>query len=547
MSKVANLEQSWEAFDPWLPVTAVQDVWSQWRGEGDAMMPQPLPDPLGSIVKRYREQDLQLSQTDLAWLADVSRGTISNLETGKVTPDERTWYRIRTALALPRISPDEIRSGAVPRPVIPVDAVQGILAAILGIRSRNPEVGQTVVTRWRRLVGKLTHDDGRLWPEMNSELTWLGRDVALMAPPEKIPAIHNALQGWGWVSGQHIQTELTAPSTSAESLDQVQQLVDTLTSSVDDMAAQLRVFRDVSQGFERLPAGIKDLLARGLVVDYDINYPEKVPGVSIIGLVIVNEDASAQALRKDVRDASRRWSTILKVAKYIYENLASDRDPQDIVDAVGYGLRAQDSGETDELRRGAGRGDPVAMYRLGKLLKKSGRIDEAEHWFRRAADDDHPGALFNLGKLFQERGQRDKAEVWFRRAAEAGHPDALFSLWRLVQESGRKEEAERWLRRAADAGHPDALFSLAKLVQESGRTDDANHWLRLAADAGHRDALYSLGKLVQESGQTDEAERFLRRAAAAGHSGALNSFEIMLYEKRQAGSASARQQPSAPD
>jgi TPR repeat protein/DNA-binding XRE family transcriptional regulator len=511
------------------------------------MTPQPSLDALGSIVKRYREQDLQVSQADLAWLAEVSRGTISNLETGRVTPDERTWYRIRTALALPRISPDEVQSGAMLVPVISVEALQGIIAAILAIRSRNPEVGYTVAGRWRSLVGKLTQDNDRLSPETDSELTWLARDVALMAPPQRLSAIRSAIQGWGWASEHQIPTEGSAPPRSSDGLDQVQQLFDTLASSVNDMAAQLRVLRGESQGFERLPVGIKNLLINGLVVDYDINHLEKVPAVSIIGLVIVNEDESSQALQRDAREASRRWSTVLRVAKYIYENLAPDRDPQEILDAVEYGLRTLDSNEVGQLRLQANGGEPMAMFKLGRLLKKSGRTDEAEQWFRRAADYDHPGALFNLGRLFHESGQLDKAEAWFRRAAEAGHPDAMLSLWELVRASGRTEEAERWLRCAADTGHPNALFKFALLVQESGRTEEAQHWLRLAADAGNRDALFRLGKMVQESGQTDEAERWLRRAAAAGHSGALNTFEIMLYEKRRAESISRKSRPPVTD
>lgn len=83
------------------------------RREGDVVTQLPSPDLLGSVVKRYREQEFQLTQSDFAWLAGVSRGTIYNLETGKGTPDERTWYRIRTAVALPSASLAQARDGIV--------------------------------------------------------------------------------------------------------------------------------------------------------------------------------------------------------------------------------------------------------------------------------------------------------------------------------------------------------------------------------------------------------------------------------------------------
>ena len=497
------------------------------------MTQQPPPDLLGSVVKRYREQDLQLSQVDLAWLAAVSRGTISNLETGRVTPDERTWHRIRTAMALPPTAIGRSGTGTVPRPVIAADAVQGIVAAILAIRDRDPEIGRSAAERWRRLVGRLSHDDGQGWPEANSELTWLARDIALMAPPGKLPVIHNALRDRGWLSANQVSTIAVTASPSQEAPPRVQERFSELTSSVNDIAAQLRAYRDEAQGFERLPARVQDLLIQGLVADYDINIPETMPGISIVSLIVINENELSPARRKDVREATHRWSSILNLARYIMERLAPDRDPREIIHAVEYGLRMQASTELDKLRQQARGGHTAAMYNLGKLLRKTGRLDEAEVWLRRAADGGHPGALFNLGMLVDESGRPDEAELWLRRAAEAGHTEALVSLWKLHLENGRPQDAEVWLRRAGEAGHRDAMFSIWKLEQESGRAEEANVWLRRAAEAGHPRALFTLGNQVRENGRAEEAVKLLRRAAEAGHSGAMSTFEIMLYERRQ--------------
>jgi DNA-binding XRE family transcriptional regulator len=521
----------------------------QTRGRGDAregeiMTQQLSPDLLGSVVKRYREQDLQLSQADLAWLAGVSRGTISNLETGRVNPDERTWHRIRTALALPQTALRADGTDGAARPIMPEDAVQGIITAILAIRDRNPEVGRSAADRWRRLVGKLTFDDGQGWPEANAEIAWLARDVARMAPPGKIQSIHDALRNWGWAAGDQISiaapTQPTQPpQAESESLHQMREQFSALTSSVNDMAAQIRTYREETQGFGRLPPRVQDLLAKGLVVDYEINNLETVPGVSTVSIIIINEEGSPPTQRNDIRRATHRWTTILKIAVYIVEHLAPNREPREIINAIEYGLRAQASTEVDKLRQQARGGQTVAMYSLGKLLRRSGRPDEAEVWLRRAADVGHPGAQFNLGKLVEESGRPDEAEGWLRRAADADHPDAPFSLWKLNIENGRPREAEVWLRRAADAGHRDAMFSLWKLKQENGGAGEAEVWLRRAADAGHPRAQFILGNLVRESGKSQEAVDLLRRAAEAGDSGAMSTVEIMLYERRlQMGSVS---------
>jgi len=438
----------------WRAVTAAKG----WHSEGEraAMTQGPLPDLLGSMVKRYREQDLQLSQADLAWLAAVSRGTISNVETGKVTPDERTWHRIRTALALADTSAEEIRGGVGVRPVISADAVQGIVAAILAIRSRNRTFGEMAARRWRELVGRLTHGDTPPWPVMNSELAWLARDVIPMAPPESIPTIHSALRDWGWVSGDYLPLERGAPQSAVDSHAQAQAPFDALTSLVNDIAAQLRDIDGKVQGFGRLPADVQELLTRGLVVGYEIDHPAGVPGAAIIDFVVVDE-AESLSSRKEAHDAMQRWSTIFMTARHIFDTLAPDRDPRDILDAVKYALRTQATSEADKVREKARLGHPEAMYDLGKRLRKSGRPDEAEHWLRRAAEAGHPGAWFNLARLLQESERPDEAKRWLERAADAGNSDALFHLAELKQQRGRTEEADRLLRRAAEAGHSGAI------------------------------------------------------------------------------------------
>jgi tetratricopeptide (TPR) repeat protein/DNA-binding XRE family transcriptional regulator len=452
-------------------------------------MTEPLADVLGPVLRSYREQDLQLSQADLAWLADVSRGTISNLETGKVTPDDRTWHRIRTVLALPTVSPAGIRSRADVKPMIPADAVQGIIEAILNIRRRDVQVGSVVAERWRRLVSVMGHRNGPLEPETASELAWLAGEVAMQAPPFRLAAIHDALRSWGWTTDDQAPIVATATSSKPRDPYQLNSLIDALTSSINRMAAQQQMFRTAAQGFERLPVRVQDLLTRGLVVDWDVDRYDAAPNVAVVDLVLVDEHEAPSDAKNDVHEVIRRWGEILLLARYIFDNLAPDLKPQEIIGALERGLQIPARDEESSLWQRAHRGDPAAMYDLGKLLLQRRQTEDAEHWLRKAAEVGHSSAMLNLGRLVRDRGHVGDAEHWFRLSAEAGHPGARYDLGQLLLATGRTDEAERWLRDAAEAGNPKALYSLGMLVKERGRADEAEQWLLKAAEAGHSGAI----------------------------------------------------------
>jgi tetratricopeptide (TPR) repeat protein/DNA-binding XRE family transcriptional regulator len=495
---------------------------------------QPSPDLLGTVVRRYREEELQLSQTDFAWLAGVSRGTISNLETGRVTPDERTWHRIRTVLALPPVSLAQARDGVAAPPVISGEALRGIVSAILAIRDRDPDVGRKTAERWRRLVIKMTREDAQARQGVSSELTWLANDVAPMAP-DRLTVIHDALAGWGRTPWPTPLEGAVLRPAAPEGFHQVQQLVE----AMDNLTEELRACRERVQGFERLPERVQDLLTRGFVVQYDLNRPDAAPGMTNINLIVANEANPSVATQQQVHDAARRWSAVVAVATHIIEKQAPQLSPEEIIRALKSGLDAQSPVEVRRLLPRARGGDPAAMYDLARVLRKSGRPDEAELWLRRAAEVGHPGALYNLGNLAYEDGRRDEAERFLRSAAHAGHPDAMYQLWSLLREEV-PAEAEDWLRRAAIAGNRSAMYNLWHLTRESGNTDAAEKWLRRAANAGHPEALADVSRLVQENGPEDEAVRWLRRAAEAGDSGAMSRYEFRLYEQQQRHGSAAR-------
>jgi DNA-binding XRE family transcriptional regulator len=97
---------------------------------------------LGHICKGARAL-LDMSQNDLAEIADVSRRTIINIESGQITPDARTVIQIKDALRTKGVQ---------------VDLRSRRLALSLPLISVSSEVDQYVCSRSEITVGQ-TKDD----------------------------------------------------------------------------------------------------------------------------------------------------------------------------------------------------------------------------------------------------------------------------------------------------------------------------------------------------------------------------------------------------
>lgn len=72
------------------------------------------------------------------------------------------------------------------------------------------------------------------------------------------------------------------------------------------------------------------------------------------------------------------------------------------------------------MKSGAENGDPVMAFDYGALLRRDGKLDEAERYLRLAAAKDIPGARFELAELLKEGKTAGGI-------AEAGRP--IDSLW----------------------------------------------------------------------------------------------------------------------
>jgi soluble lytic murein transglycosylase len=84
------------------------------------------------------------------------------------------------------------------------------------------------------------------------------------------------------------------------------------------------------------------------------------------------------------------------------------------------------------------RAAPEALFRAGRLLEGSDRLDEAVHAYRRAATEypesiEAGESLFRLGFVQLQRGAMDQAIVAWKQLGESGASDALRSLGLLWQ------------------------------------------------------------------------------------------------------------------
>jgi tetratricopeptide (TPR) repeat protein len=157
-------------------------------------------------------------------------------------------------------------------------------------------------------------------------------------------------------------------------------------------------------------------------------------------------------------------------------------------------------------------GDTEAMARLGDLLEKLGKDQEALIWYRRAAEAGHPDAMYYLGSLLEDWGTGEAVEYWFQRAAHAGQIEAMAGLGSKLERRNEYQEALIWYRGAAEAGHTDAMYDLGSLLKKRGQREESETWWRRAAQAGVVEAMRDLSALLRSRGVYTEADMWERRA-----------------------------------
>ncbi|NQX16731.1 tetratricopeptide repeat protein [Rathayibacter sp. VKM Ac-2857] len=229
------------------------------------------------------------------------------------------------------------------------------------------------------------------------------------------------------------------------------------------------------------------------------------------------------------------------------------RDPGDVRCLVALARTLTDAARFDEAERhlrvaierltsrGARPADSEAHYRLGVLLTRQGRVDEAVEALgaaRRTAAWRVPAGVA-LGQLHAAADRPREAEAVLREvlATEAQHARATALLVTVLRRTGREEESsallrallerdplDPWARDLAGRPLPDddaaVLVEVALEYRAAGLPDDALRVLALAVEAEEQaprgrigvPAQYHAALLHEREGRTEQA-RAARRAA----------------------------------
>lgn len=156
----------------------------------------------------------------------------------------------------------------------------------------------------------------------------------------------------------------------------------------------------------------------------------------------------------------------------------------------------------------------VGHYKLGTVLARQERTEEAEDAYRRALtlSPAYPQACNNLGVLRKLDGYWGEAETLLRRAL-AEQPDFFEShlnLADVLQKLGRLPEALYHASRAAGLREdsPSALERKASVLNSMGRMADAIELLRSRPELGEGHSPYwtTLAVALQGLGRHDEAD-----------------------------------------
>lgn len=104
---------------------------------------------------RERRQHLDLTQDQLAYLADVSEGSIRNIEQGLiVNPRNRTWTSLEAVLGWAPETLEKLRNGTTPIEVMPLDMLKRIIHDLILNRSSQAGVDSAKLD-FRYLMSKV--------------------------------------------------------------------------------------------------------------------------------------------------------------------------------------------------------------------------------------------------------------------------------------------------------------------------------------------------------------------------------------------------------
>ena len=193
-------------------------------------------------------------------------------------------------------------------------------------------------------------------------------------------------------------------------------------------------------------------------------------------------------------------------------------------------------------------GEPRAELAMAALFESgflSGyeNLEAAEKWYRKAAEHGLQEASLRLGSMLIRSGRPEEAVPFLTDAARNGSADAQKQLGKLYLHGlgvpADPAQAVRWYEPSALHGDLESILQLAEIfgAPESPLADQtqAVRWLLRAAELGHFPAQYQLaGRYESGNGTARSMENALLwyRKAAEGGSEAARTW-LDEYEKKQ--------------
>ncbi len=246
----------------------------------------------------------------------------------------------------------------------------------------------------------------------------------------------------------------------------------------------------------------------------------------------------AVAAYREVLGSVRPGDALAFQAAYLLAHAVRTRAPDEAAATLADALRDRP-------------GYPAAQALLGEIREELGDPDGAEAAYREALGVE-PGsalALFRLGSLALRRGRiADAVELLksaLDRAPQAGAVRA--ALAQALNASGDRERAREVLGTGMDARLPAVgdpihfrmterdvssprLLERGRAAREAGRLREAERWYRDLLGVRPRDPLVlaELGAVLHAGGQSEEAERLFRDAVALDPDQALARFGLGL-------------------
>tara|TARA_Y100000994_G_scaffold155017_1_gene126982 strand:+ start:266 stop:2365 length:2100 start_codon:yes stop_codon:yes gene_type:complete len=145
-----------------------------------------------------------------------------------------------------------------------------------------------------------------------------------------------------------------------------------------------------------------------------------------------------------------------------------------------------------------------AYYNLGNTLKDLGNLKEAESYLSKAIDlkPDFANAYSNLGNIFRNLGQLQDAEISYRKAIKF-NPDfamAHSNLGNVLRDLGNLQEAETHARKAIEL-KPDlaeAYSNLGVTLKELGKFYDAINNFKKAIELDNELSIAKYGLILSQ-------------------------------------------------